>query len=292
MTALRARHPKWFKVPLPAGKNFHEVRKLVQQHHLHTVCQSAHCPNIGDCWGKRTATFMILGDVCTRHCRFCAVNSGTPQAVDQNEPQRIAEAIKKLSLRYAVVTSVTRDDLPDGGASIFANTIREIRRAVPACQIEVLIPDFRGSKSALSIVIEATPDVLNHNIETVPRLYPVVRPEADYHLSIGILESAKQSGMLTKTGLMLGLGETDEEVILVMRDLIKIQCDILTLGQYLQPSADHLAIDRYVTPEQFDQFKTIGEEMGFRHVEAGPLVRSSYHADKSFDQIADPVQQS
>ncbi len=287
----RVRHPRWLKVPLPAGKNFHDVRKLIQQHRLNTVCQSAHCPNIGDCWGQRTATFMILGDICTRHCQFCAINSGTPTAVDQDEPLRIAEAVKKLSLRYAVITSVTRDDLPDGGAAIFADTIREIRRAIPGCQIEVLIPDFNGSVTALSIVIEASPDVLNHNIETVPRLYPFVRPEADYHLSIGILESAKRSRMLTKTGLMLGLGETNDEVLSVMRDLKKIKCDILTLGQYLQPSASHLGIDRYVTPEEFGQFKTMGEEMGFLHVEAGPLVRSSYHAGTGFEQIAAPVLQ-
>ena len=285
MKSQRARHPRWLKVPLPAGKNFHDVRKLIKQHHLHTVCQSAHCPNIGDCWGQRMATFMILGDVCTRNCRFCAVNSGMPQVIDREEPLRVAEAVKKLSLRYAVITSVTRDDLPDGGAAIFADTIREIRKALPSCQVEVLIPDFNGSKSAISTVIEASPDVLNHNIETVPSLYPVVRPEADYQRSLEVLRFAKQQGMLTKTGLMLGVGETDDEVVAVMHDLREADCDILTLGQYLQPSAKHVALDRYLTPGEFDQFKKNGEEMGFRHVEAGPLVRSSYHAGSSFENI-------
>lgn len=285
MISQRARHPRWLKVPLPAGKNFHDVRKLIKQHDLHTVCQSAHCPNIGECWGQRTATFMILGEVCTRNCRFCAITSGTPQAVDQDEPIRVAEAVKKLSLRYAVITSVTRDDLPDGGAAIFADTIRAIKIAVPACQIEVLIPDFNGLESALSTVIHASPDVLNHNMETVTSLYPTVRPQADYYRSRKVLELAKKQGMLTKTGLMLGLGETNDEVLSVMHDLREIECDILTLGQYLQPSASHLAIDRYLTPAEFDQIKQAGENMGFLHVEAGPLVRSSYHAGSGFDLI-------
>lgn len=286
MTTRRTRHPGWLKVPLPAGKNFHDVRKLVKQHHLHTVCQSAHCPNIGDCWGQRTATFMILGDICTRNCQFCAVTSGTPQAVDQDEPRRVAEAVKKLSLRYVVITSVTRDDLPDSGAAIFTDTIREIRKAVPACKVEVLIPDFNGLESALSVVIESNPDVLNHNIETVPSLYPTVRPEADYYRSIRVLEYAKHQGMLIKTGLMLGLGETDDEVLAVMHHLREVDCDMLTLGQYLQPSSEHLPIDRYLTPAEFNQFKMTGEEIGFRHVEAGPLVRSSFHAASSFERIS------
>lgn len=286
MKIQRARHPRWLKVPLPAGKNFHDVRKLIEQHDLHTVCQSAHCPNIGDCWGQRTATFMILGDICTRNCRFCAVNSGRPQAVDPDEPIRVAAAAKKLSLRYAVITSVTRDDLPDGGALIFSNTITEIRKAVPSCRIEVLIPDFNGSESSLASVIEAMPDVLNHNIETVPSLYSTVRPEADYFRSLKLLKTAKQQGMITKTGLMLGLGETTEEVLKVMHDLRAIGCDILTLGQYLQPSSRHIAIERYVAPVEFDQLKKIGEKIGIHHIEAGPLIRSSYHADSSFDLIS------
>ncbi|MDZ7265158.1 MAG: lipoyl synthase [candidate division KSB1 bacterium] len=286
MPVVHKRHPRWLKVPLPAGKNFQDVRKLVEQHHLHTVCQSAHCPNIGDCWGKRTATFMILGDVCTRNCRFCAVASGMPGPVDLSEPERVAEAVKTLSLKYAVITSVTRDDLPDGGAAIFATTIQKIRTAVPSCQIEVLIPDFQGTFSAQMLVFAARPDVLNHNIETVPSLYPLVRPQADYWRSIRLLAAAKQAGLVTKTGLMLGVGETESEVIEVMQDLRQVQCDILTLGQYLQPSAAHAPIDRYVTPEEFNRLKAIGIELGFQHVEAGPLVRSSYHAGECFDRLA------
>jgi len=287
MITPRARHPRWLKVPLPAGKNFHDVRRLIKQHHLHTVCQSAHCPNIGDCWDQRTATFMILGDICTRNCGFCAVRSGKPLPVDRTEPERVAAAVKTLSLRYAVVTSVTRDDLPDGGASVFVDTIWEIKQAVPACQVEVLIPDFKGSLKALFAVMTAKPDILNHNIETVPSLYPKVRPEASYHRSLKVLQIAKQKGMITKTGLMLGLGETNDELVDVMRDLRDVDCDILTLGQYLQPSPHHQAIDRYVSPDEFNQLKQIGEKMGFKHVEAGPLVRSSYHAASSFDKISD-----
>jgi len=288
MNTHQGRHPRWLKVPLPAGKTFHDVRKLVTRYKLHTVCQSAHCPNIGDCWAHGTATFMILGDVCTRNCQFCAVSSGKPQPVDYDEPERVATAVKTLSLRYAVITSVTRDDLPDGGASIFAATIRAIKQSIPSCQVEVLIPDFNGSQSALSTVIEAKPEVLNHNIETVPSLYPKVRPQANYQQSLQLLKYAKQRGMLTKSGLMLGLGENDGQVIAVMQDLRAVDCDILTLGQYLQPSARHAKIDRYVPPEKFDQFKQVGEAIGFRHVEAGPLVRSSYHAAASFDEIFTP----
>ena len=285
MKIRQQRLPRWLKVPLPAGKNFNEVRKLVNKHQLHTVCQSAHCPNIGECWAKRTATFMILGDVCTRNCRFCAVDMGTPSAVDQTEPKRVAEAVKTLSLRYAVITSVTRDDLADGGASIFAETIYEIRNAVPDCQVEVLIPDLNGADDALSVVFKAKPDVLNHNIETVPSLYKQVRPQANYQRSLDVLRIAKQFGLITKSGLMLGLGEQSKEVIQVMKDLCKIGCDFLTLGQYLQPSSDHLPINRYVTPEEFLQLKQEGLSLGFEHVEAGPLVRSSYHAAVSFDEF-------
>ncbi|MCI0496294.1 lipoyl synthase [candidate division KSB1 bacterium] len=286
MKMRHTRHPRWLKVPLPAGNNFQDVRRLIEQYQLNTVCQSAHCPNIGDCWGKRTATFMILGDVCTRNCRFCAVQPGVPGIVDTDEPMRVAEAVKTLSLRYAVITSVTRDDLPDGGASIFAATIREIKKAAPSCRVEVLIPDFQGSVPALSAVIAAKPDVLNHNVETVPSLYPIVRPQADFRRSLNVLASAKQQGMITKTGLMVGLGETLEEVIAVMQELRDVNCDLLTLGQYLQPSSEHLAIDRYVTPEEFKRLKQIGMDLGFLHVEAGPLVRSSYHAASGYDAIA------
>lgn len=287
MKMRQARHPRWLKVPLPAGKNFQDVRRLIEQYHLNTVCQSAHCPNIGDCWSKRTATFMILGDVCTRNCRFCAIQSGIPGVVDNNEPARVAEAVAKLSLRYAVITSVTRDDMLDGGAAIFAATIREIKKAAPTCHVEVLIPDFQGFARALSSVIAAKPDVLNHNMETVPSLYPIVRPQADYRRSLRVLALAKQEGMITKTGLMLGLGETLDEVIGVMQALREVKCDILTLGQYLQPSQDHVLIDRYVTPEEFNRLKEVGLNLGFLHVEAGPLVRSSYHAASCYDAIED-----
>lgn len=286
MTQPRTRHPRWLKVPLPAGNNFQEVRRLIEHFHLNTVCQSAHCPNIGDCWGKRTATFMILGEICTRNCRFCAVHSGVPRCVDASEPARVAEAAQKLSLRYTVITSVTRDDLPDGGASIFAATIREIKKVAPSCSVEVLIPDFKGSEQALSTVIAANPDVVNHNIETVPSLYPIVRPQADYRRSLSLLAMAKQQGTITKSGLMLGLGETLDEAIAVMQDLREVNCDMLTLGQYLQPSAEHLPIDRYVTPEEFNKLREEGMNLGFLHVEAGPLVRSSYHAASGFDSIA------
>jgi len=286
MKIRHARHPRWLKVPLPAGKNFQDLRRLIEQYQLNTVCQSAHCPNIGDCWGKRTATFMILGDVCTRNCRFCAVQPGVPGIIDAGEPMRVAEAVAALSLRYVVITSVTRDDLPDGGASIFAATIREIKKAAPSCHVEVLIPDFQGSAPALSTVIAAKPDVLNHNIETVPSLYPLVRPQADYRRSLSLLAMAKQQGMITKTGLMLGLGETVEEIIAVMQELRDVNCDLLTLGQYLQPSSKHLLIDRYVTQEEFKRLKQVGMNLGFLHVESGPLVRSSYHAASGYDAIA------
>lgn len=285
MKIRRVRHPEWLKVPMPAGDNFNEVRKLLKEQNLHTVCQSAHCPNIGECWGHRTSTFMILGDICTRNCRYCAVVPGSPEPQDFDEPKRIAEAVKTLSLRYAVVTSVTRDDVPDGGASIFADTIREIRKAVPHCRVEVLIPDFLGSRESLEIVLKAKPDVLNHNLETVQRLYSKARPQANYHRSLQILDWAKTAGFISKSGLMLGLGETNEDVLEVMKDLRAIECDILTLGQYLQPSSSHLPIDRYVMPDEFLMFKREGKKLGFQHVEAGPLVRSSYHAAMGYDKI-------
>jgi len=285
MRIRQKRHPKWLKVPLPAGKNFHDVRRLIDKNQLHTVCQSAHCPNIGECWGNRTATFMILGDVCTRNCRFCNVKSGVPAPADQDEPRRIADAVKTLSLRYAVITSVTRDDLPDGGASIFARTIFEIKNVMPDCIIEVLIPDFQGDTAALTQVFQARPGVLNHNLETVPSLYHTVRPDANYRRSLKVLERAKEFGLITKSGLMLGLGENRDEIISVMQDLRDVQCDSLTLGQYLQPSSAHLPIDRYVTPEEFQELKKQGLRMGFRHIEAGPLVRSSYHAAIGYESM-------
>lgn len=278
MKPATRRHPHWLKVSLPAGQNFHEIRTLIKQHHLHTVCQSARCPNIGECWNSRTATFMILGDVCTRNCRFCAVNSGIPSEIDCNEPYRVANAVKTLTLKYAVITSVTRDDLSDGGATIFAKTVEQIHLQVEGCKVEVLIPDFQGDKSALDIVISAQPEVVNHNLETVPRLYHRVRPQAYYDRSLRLLNRAKQAGIPTKTGLMLGLGETIKEVEQVMADLRAINCDILTLGQYLQPSFSHLPVSRYVSPQEFNILKQQGIKMGFQFIESGPLVRSSYHA--------------
>ncbi|MDZ7373057.1 MAG: lipoyl synthase [candidate division KSB1 bacterium] len=284
--AVPARRPPWLKTRIPTGGEFVRVRELVERHGLHTVCQSARCPNIGHCWSRRTATFMILGNVCTRSCRFCAVAKGIPQPVDLAEPRRVAEAVQKLGLRYAVITSVTRDDLPDGGASLFAQTIREIRKRVPDCRVEVLIPDFRGSRDALELVLEARPDVLNHNLETVPSLYSLVRPQADYRRSLQVLAWAHQAGVVTKSGLMLGLGETQEEVRQVLWDLRDAGCTILTLGQYLQPSAQHLPVLRFVPPEEFSLWRQWGLSIGFRHVEAGPLVRSSFHAEEQAGHLA------
>ena len=265
---------------LPFGEGYNEVKQVVQSHRLHTVCEEARCPNIGECWGRRTATFMILGDICTRSCGFCAVKTGRPQFLDIDEPRRVAEAVLKMGLKHAVITSVNRDELPDGGASIFAETIRQIRLQVPYCRVEVLIPDFKGDLDALQKVIDAQPDILNHNTETVPRLYRPVRPQGKYEWSLKVLGTAKEKGMVTKSGLMLGIGETIEEVLEVMGDLRAIGLDILTLGQYLQPTKDHLPVDRFVHPDEFAMLKREGLIMGFRHVESGPLVRSSYHADE------------
>jgi lipoic acid synthetase len=272
--------PSWLKAPAPAGDNYRNLKQLVQDLNLHTVCESAACPNIGDCWNRRTATFMILGNVCTRRCGFCAVQKGAPMPVDYDEPRRVAEACAALGLKFAVITSVNRDDRKDGGAELFALTIRAIRERLPGCGVEVLVPDFQGSHAAMDIVLEAAPDILNHNTETVPRLYRQVRLGARYERSLDMLAYVKQSrpGTPTKSGLMLGLGETIEEVFDVMRGLRAAEVDILTLGQYLRPSTKHLPILRYVSMEEFAELKRRGYEMGFRHVESGPLVRSSYHA--------------
>lgn len=283
--AIKTRkHPPWLKVRMPYGENFFELKKLVRDNQLHTVCESASCPNIGECWNRRTATFMILGNICTRSCGFCDVPTGRPIGLDWDEPRRVADAIRKLGLKHAVITSVNRDELKDGGASIWAETIRQVRKANPACNIEVLIPDFKGSEEALLTVLAAKPDILAHNTETVPRLYRTVRPQANYKQSLEVLKRAKTCGFVTKTGLMLGLGEDLEEVYQVMSDLRDVDCDILTLGQYLQPSTRHLPIVRYYHPQEFHALKTKGEEMGFKHVESGPLVRSSYHADEQVNQ--------
>lgn len=275
--------PAWLKAPAPVGDNYRNLKALVEDLKLHTVCESAACPNIGDCWNRRTATFMILGNMCTRRCGFCAVQKGAPLEVDYDEPRRVAEACAALGLKFAVITSVNRDDRADGGAELFALTIRAIRERVPGCGVEVLVPDFQGSKAALGMVMNAAPDVLNHNTETVPRLYRQVRMGARYERSLEMLAYAKQlrPETPTKSGLMVGLGETNDEVLAVMRDLRAHHVDILTVGQYLRPTPKHLPILRYVTTEEFVEFKRLGYEMGFRHVESGPLVRSSYHADEA-----------
>ncbi len=275
--------PAWLRAPAPVGEGYRELKSLIERLKLHTVCESAACPNVGECWNRRTATFMILGNVCTRRCGFCAVQKGPPQEVDYDEPRRVAEAVEAMGLNYAVVTSVNRDDRRDGGAELFAMTIRAIRERVPGCRVEVLVPDFQGVRSSMDIVMDAAPDVLNHNTETVPRLYRQVRLGARYERSLEMLAYAKRLRPETpvKSGLMLGLGETMEEVRATMADLRAHQVDILTLGQYLRPSPKHLPIVRYVPPVEFLSLKLKGETMGFQHVEAGPLVRSSYHAAES-----------
>ena len=277
--------PKWLKAPAPVGENYRELKGLVERLKLHTVCESAACPNVGECWNQRTATFMILGNVCTRRCGFCAVQKGVPLEMDWDEPRRVADAVETLGLKYAVVTSVNRDDQKDGGAGIFAEVIRQIKQRVPGCKVEVLVPDFQGSHPAMKIVMDASPDVLNHNTETVPRLYRMVRLGARYERSLEMLAYAKslRPDIPAKSGLMLGLGETKEEVLETMADLKAHNVDILTLGQYLRPSAKHLPILRYVTPEEFAEYRLAGRQMGFKHVEAGPLVRSSYHASESLE---------
>ncbi len=274
------RRPDWLKVRLPFGEGYNDVKGIVENNGLHTVCQEARCPNIAECWERRTATLMILGDVCTRSCGFCAVKTGKPLFLDRDEPRRVGEAVKKMGLKHAVVTSVNRDELPDGGAGIFAETIRQIRQQVPGCKVEVLIPDFRGDTCAVKMIIDAKPEILNHNTETVPRLYHPVRPQGRYEWTLNVLQFAKQNGMITKSGMMLGLGETTDEILEVMSDLRRAKVDILTLGQYLQPTKGHLSVDRFVHPDEFAMLKEEGMEMGFRHVESGPLVRSSYHADE------------
>ncbi|HZY31580.1 MAG TPA: lipoyl synthase [Candidatus Methylomirabilis sp.] len=277
---LSSRKPAWLKVTAPGGPQYLKLRRLVREKKLHTICEEAHCPNIGECWEQLTATFLILGDICTRNCGFCAVTHGKPTELDLAEPERVAQAIHRLGLEHAVITSVNRDDQIDGGSAIFAAVIRRVRELSPGCSIEVLIPDFRGSEAALRTVVEAAPDILNHNIETVPRLYPEVRPGSRYERSLQLFATARRMapGLVTKSGIVLGFGEEPEEVLQTMADLRQVDCDILTVGQYLRPSRQHLPIRRYYAPEEFRELKVIGEEMGFTHVEAGPLVRSSYHA--------------
>jgi lipoic acid synthetase len=285
---IRARKPEWLKVRAPGGANYLRLQKLMREQGLHTVCEEAHCPNIGECWESGTGTFMILGDVCTRACKYCAVAHGLPSELDLDEPRRVADTVVAMGLEHAVITSVNRDELADGGSSIFAATIREIHQRLPGCSVEVLTPDFRGKEESIRAVVEARPEIFAHNVDTVERLVRAVRPGARYWRSISVLGAIKRMdpGMLTKSAIILGMGETEEEIYRTMRDLREAAVDILTLGQYLRPSEHHIPLDRWVTPEEFDRWKEIGEkELGFGHVEAGPLVRSSYHAREQARQI-------
>lgn len=279
-TSLPERKPEWLKVRAPGGPNYSRIKHLMRELDLHTVCEEARCPNVGECWEHGTATFMILGAVCTRNCGYCAVQHGRPPEYDLDEPARVAAAVAEMQLRHAVITSVDRDDLEDFGSYIFAETIRQVRARIPTCSVEVLVPDFQGDESAIRAVLEARPDIYNHNTETVPRLYRRARPGGRYERVMRIFELVKRQApeIPTKSGIILGLGETTEEVLSVMRDLRAVGVDILTLGQYLRPSADHLPLDRYYTPQEFRELGEAGRSMGFRHVESGPLVRSSYHA--------------
>ena len=281
------KRPDWLKIKLPVGDNFNDVRNLMRKQKLNTVCEEANCPNIAECWNNRTATFMILGDICTRTCGFCNVKSGLPTELDLDEPGRVVDSIKELKLRHTVITSVNRDELKDGGAEIFKEVVRLCRVEVPDCTVEILIPDFRGEEHAFEIIMQSPPDILNHNLETVERLYHVVRPQAKYHRSLELIKWFKQKGLSrwdglpkTKSGLMVGIGEKPDEVIDAMNDLVSYGCDILTIGQYLQPTKQHLPVDRFVTPDEFNMYKEEGLKIGFKIVESSPLVRSSYHADE------------
>jgi len=282
--------PPWLKKRIPPLQNLQKVKSILDETGLHTVCEEARCPNLGECFAHGTATFLILGNICTRNCGFCAVDHGLPVLSDETEPQRVAKAVEMMGLQYVVITSVTRDDLPDGGASHFAKTIQAIRSTGQSIKIEVLIPDFKGDPSSLKMVLEKAPDVLNHNIETVSRLYPAVRPQADYERSIELLKRAKEIApdILTKSGFMLGLGERREEILELLQDLRNAKCDFLTIGQYLQPRQDRLPVVRFIPPEEFEEYRTIGEEMGFKAVASGPFVRSSYHAFEMFNAV--PIQ--
>jgi lipoyl synthase len=284
----RARKPEWLKVRAPGGTNYLRLKQLMRGQRLHTVCEEAHCPNIGECWESGTATFMILGDVCTRACKYCAVAHGLPTELDLDEPRRVAESAVTMGLEHAVITSVNRDELADGGASIYAATIREIRERVPGCSVEVLIPDFKGNEAALRAVVDAAPEILAHNVDTVERLMRAIRPGGRYWRSVSLLGAVKRMNpaQLTKSAIILGMGETEEEIYTTMRDLREAAVDILTLGQYLRPSEHHIPLDRWVTPEEFRRWKQVGErELGFRHVESGPLVRSSYHAKEQAREV-------
>ncbi|ACF14652.1 lipoic acid synthetase [Chloroherpeton thalassium ATCC 35110] len=272
--------PSWLKVGLPSGKKYRELKDIIHTNQLHTVCEEARCPNISECWAAGTGTIMILGDTCTRSCGFCAIKTGRPPVLDKDEPKRVAESVRLMRLKHVVITSVNRDELKDGGARIWAETITEIRKANPTATIEALIPDFQGDNEAIDLVLETKPEILNHNIETAPRLYPTVRPQAKYHRSLKLLDYAKKTyGLTTKSGLMVGFGESNDEVREVLKDLRSIDCDIVTIGQYLQPTKIHLSVDRYVSPDEFESFKRTAESLGFKHIQSAPLVRSSYHAE-------------
>ena len=284
---LRPPLPDWLKVKMPGGPRYIELKRLMNSQHLNTVCEEAHCPNIGECWERGTATFMILGDICTRRCHYCAVKTGRPVGLDLEEPERLSETVKAMGLRYCVITSVNRDDLLDGGSSIFSSCIAKIHQKVPGCRIEVLIPDFAGSNASLEKVILAKPDVLNHNIESTRNIFHRVRPKGDYDLSLELLAQSKRfdSNLVTKSGIIVGMGETKEDLISTMKDLRNVECDLLTIGQYLRPSIKHIPIDRFYSPPEFEDLRLIGEDMGFKHVASGPLVRSSYHADEQHDSV-------
>jgi lipoic acid synthetase len=286
---LKRKKPDWLRAKLPGGPGFQRMRALMDEHNLHTVCESAKCPNMGECWSRGTATIMILGDVCTRSCGFCHIKTGRPPVLDTDEPRRVGESAGLMRLKHIVITSVNRDELDDGGAEIWAETIRQIRAQSPGTSIEVLIPDFEGNWDALDVVLRERPEILNHNMETVKRLYRVVRPQAKYDRSIEVLRRSKAEGLTTKTGIMVGIGEEDPEIDELMHDVLDGSgCDILTVGQYMQPTRDHLPISRWVRPEQFAAYKAKGETMGFRHVESGPLVRSSYHAEEQVLHLETP----
>ena len=292
MTVER-RLPEWFKVKAPGSTNFIELRSQIQGANLNTVCEEAACPNIGDCWDRGTATFMILGDICTRSCSYCNVKTGRPITLDRTEPFRVAVTVKRMNLKYAVITSVDRDDLEDYGSSFFAETIKQVRHLSPSCNVEVLIPDFEGSRKSLVKVLNAQPQVLNHNIETVRRVFKKVRPRGNYDVSLDLLRNVKKinGNMPTKSGMMVGLGETKDEILITMKDLRNVGCDLLTIGQYLRPSKKHHPLIRFYHPDEFAQLKELGLEMGFKHVASGPLVRSSYHADEQHDAVLDKLLQ-
>ncbi len=279
-SGLQRRKPSWLKMKMPGGEAYAKLKHLIDGHRLHTVCESAKCPNMGECWSAGTATLMILGDVCTRSCGFCHIATGKPPELDLDEPARVGDAVRVMNLGHVVITSVNRDELPDGGAGVWAETIRQIRLQSPGTSVEVLIPDFCGNWDALQLVLDEKPEILNHNLESVPRLYKVVRPQAKYHRSLKLLQIAKEQGLVSKTGIMLGIGEEEHEVDSLIDDLVSIGCDILTIGQYLQPTVNHLPVMRWVHPDEFVAWKIKGEARGLRHVESGPLVRSSYHAEK------------